>query len=115
MTPKQRADAERGFPSFDYSTMPPLPADWQYTGDGGAVGPSFYAPYEGRNGEWEGFSVIIDYADPKDREIPNSCRFHILVDDAGCSTDDWNFVMLIDQMRREANNYVAIQRLIDED
>lgn len=113
MTPKQRADAERDFPSFDYSTMPPLPADWEYTGDGGAVGPSFYAPYEGRNGEWEGFTVVIDYADKKDREIQESFRYTICVDDSYAVTDDWNFVLLIDQMRREANKYTEISRLID--
>lgn len=90
MTDVKYPDMLLEFPSFDQSTLPEIPEDWIDASWGNDACPKFEMPWDPET------IVFIDFADPNDRELPNSTRFCACsyeFADPFIDTDDWSEIM----------------------
>lgn len=77
------------FPDFAPGTMPEIPSDWTDTSCGQEMCPTFRAA--------NGLVILVDYADPEDREIPDSRRYVVATSGPApvdiLESDDWHEVV----------------------
>lgn len=84
------------FPDFDPSTMPAIPGDFEDVSSHDDRCPRFVH-------RDLGIELLVDYEDVRQREHPNSNRFHVATPTRSLSTDDWcSAVAFINRIRREA-------------
>jgi len=88
------------FPDYPVAQMPIIPAGWRDTSWRNDQCPSFTA---------HGVQVFIDFADPNEREFPESPRFIVSADpevhdhnEPLMETDDWQAVL----------DYVAAEKVV---
>lgn len=86
------------FPDFDQATLPIIPSHWTEASWHNDACPSFQPPWAPQNMP---ISIYVDYADPKDREVPEKGpRYSVIAYDPDTAeavskldTDDWRLVL----------------------
>lgn len=105
MTTRNLGQLKAAFPDFDVLTLPEIPDIWTDTSWQNDCCPSFEVTPDIR--------VMVDYAECKDREFPDTNRFCVtLADGTSEATDDWQRLLaLVAMYERDALHTMSADEL----